>query len=189
MKSKLFVYALLLAMLFAACRAEQPEWVTYNSEGGNFSVTVPGVMQETINDSDTPLGMIKVHVFTLHRGPYGYSVAYTDYPVPHAAEANPLGALEGGMRRTLDSVNATLLAKKDVALDFVPGIAFQGEFLGGKDLDTAAVVFGRVYLRETRLYQLTVVARKDQVEAAQPEKFLTSFQWLRPDESLIDAMK
>lgn len=174
-------FAIVLTLLLAACGVQEQEWITFTSDAGNFSVHVPVPMQESVNVTDTPLGPIEAHVFTLQRGAYHYSIAYTDYPVPHLAEANPVGAVEGGVVRILESLGATMSSKRDIWLDDAFGIQFRGKFPKGRD-SPAGVVAGRVYLDQTRLYQLVVVARTEPVETANPQKFFDSFRWLNAPE-------
>jgi hypothetical protein len=175
--TRLYLAVLLLASS-TACSMRAPEWEISLVEAGNFRVNAPGHLQESLTAGPVRVGDTQSHVFTLHKGAYGYAVAYIDYPVAQLAQANPPDPLEAGMQRTLDSVNATLLAKQDISLDDVPGIDFRGEFLGGTEFTTPGLVFGRVYLRETRLFQLMVVADRERVNEAQPERFLDSFGWL-----------
>lgn len=182
MKRKAHFLVMLSIIVLGACTAGRTEWQTFTSKAGNFSVSMPGVPLESVTISQLQVGRTESHVFTLHHGAYGYAFAYTAYPIPGAADANPLGALEGEMRRTLDSVGATLITQHDIFLDDALGIAFQGKFMGGRDFDTPGMVYGRVYLLNARLYQLMVVAAKDQVRTAEPERFLASFRWLKVNE-------
>jgi len=161
-------------------KAAHPEWEMLSSEAGNFSVRAPGAMHKVVNVTATSVGPIKEHSFTLERDLYRYSVAYVEYPIPGTTDANPQGALEGQVVRTIESFGASLVTKKDIVLDYAPGIEFRGKFLGGKDLMTEWVVYGRVYLLHARLYQVLVAMRSDQVEPAHPQEFLGSFRWLKP---------
>jgi hypothetical protein len=168
---------MVLIAALAACVA-QAEWETWTSEEGNFSVSAPGVLVETVAKSSPQVGDIESHVLTLDSGAFHYTVAYFDNPIPGIARANPLGALEGELRRALEQEDARLVAKHDIALDFVPGIAFRGEILTGGERKTAGLVYGEVYLADARLYRLTVVAPRYQMEQADPDRFFDSFRWL-----------
>ena len=182
MKPVQHLLAIVLIALLAACSVPKDEWVTFTSAAGNFSVRVPGAMQESVNVTGTPLGPIEAHVFTLQHGAYHYSITYTDYPVPHLAEANPVGAVEGEVLQTLEALGATISNKRDIFLDDAFGIQFRGTLPSVGDSDGGGVVAGRVYLNKTRPYQLVVVARTAQVDTATPQKFFDSFQWLSTPE-------
>lgn len=182
MKRKPFTCALLLLTWLAACGAADPEWLALTSEQGNFSVHAPGLMQESVQVTATPLGPIAAHTFALERDTYRFTVGYVDYPVPGTAEANPDGALAGEVARALEPLGATLVTKKDIVLDSASGIEFRAELFREQSHDTAeVVVYGRVYLLDARRYKLMVVADADQVKTANPQRFLSSFHWIRKE--------
>jgi hypothetical protein len=138
---------------------------------------VPGDLVESTTTTETPLGPIRTNRFTLHRGAFLYSVVYIDSPIPGLARANELGALEGALGRIIELHNAELVSKRDVLLDSAPGIEFRGKFAAAKDADSFHLLYGRVYLFDARLYQITVVT--DNTNLAEPTRFLNSFQFTR----------
>jgi hypothetical protein len=85
------------------------------------------------------------------------------------------------MRRALDEFDATLDSHKWVAFGLTPGLEFHAKIAGEADFGGPGQVLGRIYLFNTRVYELTVAAREDRVTMADPERFLASFQWLDPD--------
>jgi hypothetical protein len=136
-------------------------------------------MVETVTRTETPIGQIDLHSFTLERERYSYYIAYVDYPIPGITYANPVGALEGHLRQALDSHNATLVTKRDMLSGSAIGIEFTAVVFSGSEFVTSSAVFGRVYLVGARLYQIIVVAPTN-AEGANSRKFLASFQWINP---------
>lgn len=170
---------IMLVLLFSACGAAQDEWPTSHYAVGNFSISAPGVLEETGSTITTPLGPIRIHTFRLEREASIYELVYTDYPVPHLAEANEIGALEGEMGRALEAVGAKLLIQRDIWHGGALGIEFRGDFRD-ENPNSTRVVYGRVYLFETRLYRLTVITDRETAKTDRAERFLKSFQIVLP---------
>lgn len=179
MKAKRLILTVILGALLAACGLSSAEWKTFRSEGGDFTISAPDTLQESATLSDLQVGQIETHIFTLDHGKDFYLVGYVDYPIPGIAQANPMGQLDGQVLTILEANNATLVAQKDIMLDDVPGIEFRAKLPGRDDSLPVRMVYGRVYLLDARVYQLLLVAGNDRVAAANSQKFLASFHWIK----------
>jgi hypothetical protein len=83
-------------------------------------------------------------------------------------EAFPEGAAQG--------VNGKLVSSKETKLGDYPGREFEVELLGGK-----AILRGRVFLVDQRLYQVMAIAPADVADSPSIERFLDSFRLTKDD--------
>jgi hypothetical protein len=143
-------------------------WVTYTSDEGQFSVLMP-TNPRTGNQKQPAANNIELDLFTFvsQDGNVEYTLVYVDYPEevvsgqdPRQLLANAFGGVHG------DNPVAT---QQELDVQGNPG--FQAEFES-----TSGYAWYKSVLRDTRLYQLIVIAPTREEAADEAEAFLNSFQ-------------
>ena len=174
MKTKISSLMLVCSILLAACGAASPSWQDFSSDAGKFTVSMPATPKETSQSVDTAAGKIDLHLFTAQVGTSAYLVSYSDYPADMMSQADPAKVLDGAMNGAVTNVSGTILSSQDVTLDGNPGKDFTADGKITKPGDGS--VRGRIYLVKNRLYQIIIVGLKDQIPAADADKYMQSFK-------------
>ncbi len=168
---------LLLALVFAAQAPAAAPAKPFVSEVGGFRVDLPGDPIEQVKTAESPLGPLEFHIFTVMHGGATYAAAYNDMPEVLAL-ADPDRALEGGVEGALKNTKGKLLIKRNIAIDGHPGKEFTSSVPGlfGSTMSYRA----RLYLVRTRLYQVVLTGKEEQVSGEAGERVFRSFALLNP---------
>jgi hypothetical protein len=125
-------------------------WKEYSYADEGFALTVPS--QPTLEKQQQPTasGNIELRLYSVHLASESeVMMSVSDYP--NANHATPKQALEGAVNGSTQGPNAKKTSEKDIELQQVPGIEFEGESSGFH-------MFGRYYWKSNRLFSLVTVS-------------------------------
>lgn len=172
------VLCLLAVALVAGCGGVK--WTEYTSDDGGFSVMMPGKDVETEKTTTySEAGPIDLYMHSVSRNDAFYMVSYNDMDFLEdiqmtAADMNDI--LEGGVEGSKSTLpGGKFIYRRNTSMSGNPGKEYRIE--GTKD-DLDVVVFGKVYLVGTRLYQVVVTTLKSNAESEDISKFMNSFRLL-----------
>lgn len=151
------------------------QWVSFKSDKGGFSVSVPKELTEKVQTLDTAAGPIENHLFstTMDSGAVNYSVSYID--LPKGVEGMPanllLEAIAGGIT---GDARVKVLSERVIKLDDYTGREIKVES------QNKSIVNHRAYIVKQRIYQIAVeVPTASETKMAPDiERFLSSFKLL-----------
>lgn len=159
----------------------QNDWKHWNSVEGNFTIFVPGDMQEKIQTVETDLGTLEYHQFfyqSTEENPenYIYMVNYVDYP---------LGSLSSD---SLELVNTFFEATKEEAVASVEGelryadpislYDFPGQIWRIDYNDGQAILKSKSFVVNNRFYSIQVATSKAMRFNDKMNQYLDSFKLL-----------
>jgi hypothetical protein len=159
-------------------------WKEFQAKQGRFSVLLPGTPAYEVQTRDFPaVGATQVHTYVLRQEPYVFLVVYADLP-PQLLRTGPLAVADDMQNGFLESLDARLVSEKDIKISGKPGKEFRADVpkLPGIALSRAAAVGGRVY-------QIAVVAPREQSPVPELRKFLDSFKLLAPPKPAVKKRK
>jgi hypothetical protein len=170
-----FLPALILAIFtLAGCATATPDWQTFTSPEGDFSVDMPGNPVADNQESSTDQGSITVHLYTVRIGNSDYIVAYSDYPEGMIAATGVQAFLDDIRNNAINNTKGKLLAEETIELNGNPGRSLRVESPDGTGIAQA-----RMLLVGNRLYQVFVATEKVNAETADVQRFLNSFTLLK----------
>ncbi|MGD0828227.1 MAG: hypothetical protein ABSA09_09115 [Desulfobaccales bacterium] len=175
-KSVIILISLLLAFCLSACnRAPQPR--EFKSEAGRFSVMTPTPLEEKVQPLETRSDKIDLHIFSGQRGDTGYFVSYWDYPpgLVHPDELEKM--LDAGRDGSIANVSGRLIREGKLTLVGNPGRELVIE-TGSQTGPATQRLQWRMFIVGNRMYQIMVVAPKDQKSRPEAEAFLQSLKLL-----------
>jgi len=175
-KSVIILISLLLAFCLSACnRAPQPREL--KSEAGRFSVMTPTPLEEMVQSLETQGDKIELHIFSGQRGDTGYFVSYWDYP-PGLVHPDRLEEmLDASRDGSVAKVSGKLIREGKLTLMGNPGRELVIE-TGSQTGPEIRRLQGRLFIVGNRMYQIMVVAPKDQKSRPEPGAFLQSLKLL-----------
>jgi hypothetical protein len=142
-------------------------WQTFTSQGGNFSVELPGKPQEGSQSIPVGTDTMELHTFSLGMQKESYTMTYSDYPAS-IMQTSASKLLEGALTGVLGQ--GTLVDKKSITVDGNPGIQAEFEVPGTGYSWYKTVIVGE------RMYQLIVIAQDKDATAQDAQRFLDSFE-------------
>ncbi|MBD3673187.1 MAG: hypothetical protein HUJ26_06635 [Planctomycetaceae bacterium] len=154
------------------------EWTEYSNEEGGFSVEMPSKPEQQSLKQPIVGGQLEYHfaISQLKGGDQIFMISYNDYPAKNVEQTDPQIILDACVQGAVKSRRGKLVSEEKIKLNGHPGrdISFTGE-ADGEPL----MVWHRCYLVENRLFQVMVMAKKEnQPTQKDVQKFLTSFQLL-----------
>jgi hypothetical protein len=157
----------------AACTPER-DWRELQWPQGGFSVLLPGKPRKEartvkIDDTAVPLEML-----SLQTKGAAYGVGYAEFP-PGATPEAQARRLTAARDQLVANIAGELKSDKEISVGGHPGREFRAE---GKVAGEPFVTSARVVAVGDRLYEVAVVARAEQLAAADPDLFLGSFKLL-----------
>lgn len=165
-----------------AVESNAQAWKTSLSEGGGFTVLMPGQPAKEGHVVQTDAGPLPSFSLTLKTGMADYIVVYTDFPKTFADSNLLKSAYDSGRDNLLKSSSLTLVNERDISIDGYTGrqIAAEGK---GRLLNDRIVAVGK------RLYQVMIITRD--YRSGSPagvklyetniNKFLDSFKLVNPE--------
>lgn len=154
-----------------AVASSQAEWKTLTSKAGRFTMMMPGEAKEQTQDVPTPVGKITMTMYILEVGGTAYFATFNDYPAELIQKSEAETLLNGARDGAVGNVKGKLTSEKKITIDTHPGRDISFEALGGQ-----FVARSRIYLVKERLYQVMVLAPKDNGLPKDIDKFLDSFK-------------
>jgi len=147
-------------------------WQEFSSAEGNFAVLMPGTPTHEKTSTNTAVGPIDMHMFTLNiKRDAAYMVMYNDYP-EIVTKASPEALLDGGRNGALANTKGKLIGEQSISLDGFPGREIVID-VPGKGLMKV-----RAFLVRQRLFQVLAVGTKEKIDHEDTAKYLTSFRLL-----------
>jgi hypothetical protein len=168
----------LLALLLVIAMASSPktreesqaiQWQEMYSEAGAFSVQMPGQPTHSSQTVDTPNGPIEVHSFLMEHGEAAYLVTYSDYPEGYAEAFDAELLLDDSRDGAVANIQGSLVQEQPIQYGAYPGRELVIE---GQD---NIVVHSRVYIVNSRLFQILVGVPKERLSLTPIAPFLDSF--------------
>ena len=157
---------------FAA--ATQPEWITFSSPEGRFSVQFPKEPTPEVKDVDSVVGKLTMYTYAASSSTVTYMASFADYPsVPEADRQQPvLDAVRNGIAEKLE---AKIFEETKISISGNPGREFRmSKTSNGLDL----IYHWRAYLVGRRLYQVAAGYNKRDSQSRELPKYFDSFQLL-----------
>jgi predicted small lipoprotein YifL len=145
--------------------ATESDWQEFSSEEGGFSVLMPGIPEEQVSE-DTVIYAVELGT------KLAYLVSYTNMP-GSITDDNAEMLLDNGQEGFLKTGDYEVVNSEAITLDGNPGrdLLIEGETDAGK-----VTFYLRMYLAQDKLYQLAVTAVEDEIDNAEIDLFLDSFQ-------------
>jgi hypothetical protein len=160
-----------LAILLLALVAQGAPAKPFVSEAGGFKIAMPVAVEELTREVPSPRGPIRVHYYLAEHRTVHYIVSHTDYPGDVAAQ-DPDALLEEAAVGPVKGVGGTLLTKANRRIGRSPGKELAFSFQGPGNVPSLGRV--RLYLAGSRMYSLTLIGPKAEVDAA-GDAFFASF--------------
>jgi hypothetical protein len=130
--------------------AAKPDWKEYSYADDGFAMTAPSQPSFEKQKQATASGNIEMRQYTLDLvGNVEVLMNVSDFP--NANHAPPKEALEGAVNGSTQPPKAKKTSEKDIELQQVPGIEFEGESNGYH-------LLGRYYWKDNRLFSLLAVS-------------------------------
>lgn len=158
----------------------------FRSDTGRFSVYAPALLNEKQVTVKTALGKADIFSFSVKENGIEYLVAYNDMETSYFPFSKYLQAFLGAddrekmlnkWRGTIaKQINGSVVSERGISLAGYPGreIVMEASAKLGDDV----VVKGRAFLVEARLYQVLVVAQREEFDAPEVKDFFESFRVL-----------
>jgi hypothetical protein len=179
MLKKTFVVAILanaVAILIGvmgsvAFAQENPDWTSFTSPEGRFTILMPAKPKIEVKNTDTAQGTLPLHLFSAANDNAYFLVTYNDFPTVN--EINVQAALEAGRTGALDSMGGVLISERKISLGNNSGLEFSAKKISeGSEI----IANARLYFAGHRLYQILVLTYKPHADSPDIQKFLNSFQ-------------
>ena len=170
---------LLLAILYWGCKKDRsdvtPRWHQVASADGGFTVLMPGKPLEKQKILTwRGIGAVPAHFFMTDTPEgVGYSVIYYDYRSKFVADEGSDRILDHRRDSDLASVKGRLASEEHISLGTHPGRRIT---ITGKQGRRSITLKSRLFMVETRLYALTVIASDDALLREGADKFFGSFK-------------
>jgi hypothetical protein len=165
--------ALIFLAILAGC-GPASEWRELAVPEGGFAILMRGQPQYFPQQLDTPAGKMSAYLYSSDRPDAYFAVGYTDFPLALAVGAAPDKIFAGARDTWVKRIDGTpgRLTPLKLAGKY-PGVHFTAE---GKYRDREAVVEGRLYLVDQRLYQMVAISEKGAIAQGVVNRFLASFR-------------
>ena len=163
-------------LLLAACD-RAPSWQEIKAPDGGFRIEMRGDARIEKQDVETPIGKITGNWYSTEPKNAVFGVGYSDFP-PEVARNMPPRRLFTIVRESwLKRIQGKLQGDgADIRLDGYPGMEFVA---WGKFKEKDAYLRGRLYLVDTRLYQVVVFGDKETVPLSDVNHFMNSFKLIK----------
>ena len=107
--------------------AQAETWKEFSSAAGRFKVVMPGDPTETSQTTESSLGKIEQHTFTLEAGFASLRVTYSDFPITLTEPGEIKKFLDHMHEGDVASIQGKLLSMTEIELDGYPGREFKVE--------------------------------------------------------------
>lgn len=170
--------AALIACLFLSsfASATQPQWVTFSTPEGRFSLQFPKQPTADVKDVETVLGTLKMYTYTASSSTVTYMASFADYPnTPEPDRQQPV--LDGVRDGVASKLQAKIFEETKISLEGNPGREFRMSKIpeNGPEL----IYHWRIYLVGRRLYQVAAGYYKRDSQSRELPKYFDSFQLMR----------
>lgn len=160
----------------AVADTNAPTWALFTSKEGKFAVQLPGTPQQQEQTNDTPVGPMRINLFTTNSANGAYIVGYADSEfLAKLTETNPAmiqQVLQGTANGLAGSMSGTVLDEGELQIAGYTGRQIKLSLAG----DMLANI--RVLLVNGRIYQMILLHHKSKKGAAEFGLFFPSFRVL-----------
>lgn len=140
------------------------EWIKHSDTPGRFSISMPVNPVRSEQPVETASGKLINNVFLAQSGNGAFLVSYVDYSVFQEPQSALARVRDGAVK----GIKGTLLSSSNISHKGFPGLEFRASAEG-------AVYTSRIYLVNTRLYQIVLVAPPGGVTPGDINRYMTSF--------------
>ncbi|HWN10663.1 MAG TPA: hypothetical protein VNO50_15600 [Pyrinomonadaceae bacterium] len=140
------------------------DWINHSDAPGRFSISMPVKPVKSEQLVDTESGKLTNNVLLAETGNSAFLVSYVDHAVPQ----DPQKALERVRDGAVKGINGTLAGSTSISHKGFPGLEFQASAQGN-------IYTSRIYLVNSRLYQIVVVAPPGSAMSKEINRYMTSF--------------
>ena len=181
---------LITALLFGGCGTPPatpsptpaPDWKTFCSKEGGFSVLLPGTPGEAVERIGLNEFVVENHVFTGAYKPIAYQVAYFDWPAK-ARAATPDERLDWLHNQLFKDKLHNVVSNQKIKLsDRHPGRETAYKEPQSQTISVDAMSTLRLYMVNERMYQVRVMAPLSSALSSDLQRFLDSFRLLENGE-------
>jgi hypothetical protein len=157
-----------------------PEWETFNSPEGRFSILTPTKPKVEVKEVDSEVGKLTLYTYASNSRAAYFMVSYADYPIDVTGDRRE-AVLDGVRGGVIKGIEGELISEKKITITSSGGEAatsYPGrEFYAAKTIEGSETVFTwRIYLVGRRLYQMVAATTKANSTTPDIQKYLTSFE-------------
>ena len=170
---KLFLSSIFL--FISAFTVTAQEWEKYKSEDLAFVAEFPGTPERTVQQLQTAVGELDMHMVAYSSSTTGdnvyYGVIRSDYPEEQfsdISEEKVKSVLDGAVNGAVTNVNGTLESDENITLNGYPGRKI-------KITTTGIELFMNAYLVDNVMYVTQVIAMEGSLNSKNLNKFLDAF--------------
>lgn len=153
--------------------AKVPEdtWMSFSSEEGRFTTRYPSSPKKEVLKAPSPIGEIPTVMTAATLGDAFFAVAYSDYPKELIEASNRDAMLDGARDGAVNNVQGTLVKEDQITYAGEPARAFEAT---ADKMGIKLKMHSRVFMKENRLYQVTIVYPTTQKDVPL-DKFFDAF--------------
>jgi len=165
-------FAAAVALLVSACYPTL-DWREVASASGGYSVLMPAKPEHAQREIVVGGVALAMSMASVRRDGMAFGAAYADIPAGYARPAELLAAARDALVRNIDG---RITSAHEVTIDGAAGLEFSADGHVGERLMRLAA---RVFVANSRFYQVAVVGQRDRLADADIRLFLGSFRLLR----------
>jgi len=170
-----------IILTLSSCSEKSGNWQKYTAGDGSFAINMPEGYTKADKRENTVFGRQTVHYITWKPSVFGldkfklFQITYTDCPKTAAADTLTIGAmLDKSMTERKKDFTEVDVAFQNVNVDGYPG----REFIYDPPSDNVITIV-KECIANNRLYDITVIAKRNYPTNIELGNFFNSFQVLR----------
>jgi hypothetical protein len=145
-------------------------WQTVDGEG--FTVTMPGTPSHDTQTTQSAVGPIPIHLYTLSAGYEGYMAGYSQYPETLFNLSKPEDVFDGAQNGVINNIKGQVVSQRSITMNGNPG----REVVGTSSSTNLGFTM-RLYIVKPKMFMLFYTQYgADKPMSADGKKFLDSFQ-------------
>jgi len=172
LKNTFFLLLFVLFINLTAFSQAKSTWKKFSSSEGKFSVLMPSEPTTEARKADSALGKLTIHLFNAESALGIFFVSYTDYPDGPDYAAQRENVLDGVQKGIAESLGVAPFAEAEIEMGGSPGREIKFRVKSG---NLNSVIIYRITLVDNRLYQIASGTLSGNSNAAEIEKFFSSF--------------
>ena len=165
---KLFITSIFLFVCASTITAQ--DWEKYKYEELALIAEFPGTPQKTVQQVQTAVGELDMHMVAYAGDDIYYAISATEYPKEFAdmSDERIKSVLDGSVNGAVNNLNGTLESDENITLNGYPGRKIKIKASG---MD----VFMNTYLVDNKMYITQVICVEDRKDTKSLNKFLDAF--------------
>ncbi len=162
---KLFITSIFLFVCASTITAQ--DWEKYKSEELAFIAEFPGTPEKTVQQVQTAVGELDMHMVTYSGNDFFYSIVRTEYPKEQFSDMSD-DRIKSVLDGAVTNVNGTLESDENITLNGYPGRKVKIK-TNGMDM------FMNAYLVDNKMYITQAIYMEGKVDTKSLNKFLDAF--------------